>query len=165
MKDEDLDPARVEHFRAVVERTIHAQTCRARTHRPGTHTQCRFPTAEALRLLEEAHSVTDPASVEGVVVAMENEGVVTWGDERHRERFLAARSRPASVEGEEALSAEEEAEARRWATLLPTGPRDIRARRYVLGLLASLDKERTSRSAPATRADDHGPNDPWGGQS
>jgi hypothetical protein len=52
----ERDPERVERFRAVVERTIHAQTCRAQAHKPGTQTQCRFPTAEAERFLDEAEA-------------------------------------------------------------------------------------------------------------
>jgi len=63
--------------------------------------------AEEANALERAHLAAtpphpEPGLREQVVIEMENEGVVTWGDARHRARFIGARRvfAPVSLEDE-----------------------------------------------------------------
>jgi hypothetical protein len=45
---------------------------------------------EALAALAPADPTADLRAVERIIVAMEREGVVEWGDSRHRRRFILA---------------------------------------------------------------------------
>jgi hypothetical protein len=60
---------REERWRAALERFIHAQTCRASKHKPGTRPDCRTPVAAAMALLDVAGVALTP---------------VPAGDERER---------------------------------------------------------------------------------